>query len=93
MVLRALYAMRKHHGVRFGWVRLGMVRLGPVRSCYAAFSRLIQSADRCVSIVWCGKPRFAMVMSGMVWRVQVRSGAVRSGMELLCSVQRIESVC
>ena len=69
MVLRALYAMRKHHEARFGWVRLGMVRLGPVRSCYAAFSRLIQSADRCVSIirsglvgrggVWLGSARFA----------------------------------
>jgi hypothetical protein len=61
--------MRKHHEARFGWVRLGMVRLGPVRSCCAAFSRLNQSVERCVSIirsglvgrggVWLGSARFA----------------------------------
>lgn len=55
MVLRALYAMRKHHEARFGWVRLGMVRLGPVRSCCAAFSRLNQSVERCVSIIRLGE--------------------------------------
>lgn len=57
--------MRKHHKVRFGWVRLGMVRLGLVRGCYAAFSRLIQSVERCVSI--CGLAWHGGAGTGMVW--------------------------
>lgn len=32
-----------------------MVRLGLVRCCYAAVSRLLQSADRCVSIIRLGE--------------------------------------
>ena len=61
--------MRKHHEARFGWVRLGMVRLGQVWSCYAAFSRLIQSADRCVSIKWARR--------GLEWHGGAGHGEVR----------------
>ena len=70
-----------------------MAWFGEVRSCYAAYRWFSEPSMRCVSIVWCGQPRFAMVRQGMVWRVQVRFGAVRSGMELLCSVQQVDSVC
>ncbi len=62
-------------GAWFGRVRSGMARWGLVRSCYAAYRWFTEPSMRCVSIVWCGKPRFAMVRSGMLWRGQVRYGA------------------
>lgn len=56
-------------GLGCGLAGRGLVRHGLVRGCYAAFSRLIQSADRCVSIKWARR--------GLEWHGGAGHGEVR----------------